>query len=309
MAYILNKFKDFYYESDSYRFFPETYLIPEQMELYKKTHKVVNGIILQKHKERIYICKTNRGSQGTGIKMIFSPKDVLSSKGIQIDEPEKVVQRYVKKPLLIGGLKHDLRLYLLIANVDPLVAFLNEEGLARFCTDEYEEPTQDNKSKSKMVHLTNFSLNKSSPNFVHTDELTEINSGSKQTLSSYWKALEKEGIDVAKVKKDIVRLNQELLKAMKPYLSYFQKCTFPRCEPGKYFHVIGVDIILDSQLRPWILEINASPSLNVDSTIKESKLSAEEKMTMISNNPFKYKLPEHRNKYVVSAVDLHVKTM
>jgi tubulin polyglutamylase TTLL11 len=238
--------------------------------------------------------------------MIFSPKDLMDNKGVTDKEDEKVIQRYIRKPLLINGLKHDLRIYLLIASVEPLVAFINEEGLARFCTQEYEVPTQENKSKGKSVHLTNYSLNKNNPNFVYTNELTEINDGSKQTLSSYWKALEKEGLDVPKIKADITRLNQELLKALKPYLAYFQKCTFPRTEPGKYFHIIGVDIILDSQCNPWILEINASPSMNIDSTIREP-IPVEK--PAVTNNPLKYRSPEGKTRFAISPVDLHVKSM
>ena len=216
------------------------------------------------------------------------------------------MQRYVQKPLLINGLKHDLRIYLLIANVDPLVAFINEEGLARFCTTPYEPPSQDTKNKDKNAHLTNFSINKSSPNFVHTDELTEANDGSKQTLSSYWKTMEKLGHSPETIKEEIIKLNQHLLKALKPFLLYFQKCIFPRSEPGKCFHIIGVDILLDSKCRPWILEINASPSLNIDSTVKEE---VEVNPVVITNNPLKHKLAEPRSKYAVSNVDLHVKSM
>lgn len=222
------------------------------------------------------------------------------------EENEKVMQRYIEKPLLINGLKHDLRLYLLIANVDPLIAFLNEEGLARFCTTPYEAPSHDLKNKDKNAHLTNFSINKTSPNFVHTDELTEENNGSKQTLSSYWKTMEKLGYKPDEIKEEIIKLNQYLLKAMKPFLHYFQKCIFPRSEPGKCFHVIGVDILLDSKCRPWILEINASPSLSIESTIKEE---IETDPMVVTNNPLKHKNNEPKTKYAVSNVDLHVKSM
>lgn len=254
------------------------------------------------------------------MKILFNPKDLADTKTMKNDEEEKVVQRYIRRPLLVHGLKHDLRLYLLIASVDPLVAFLNEEGLARFCTDKYEIPTQQNKSKVSSAHLTNYSLNKNNPNFIHTDELTEVNKGTKQTLSSYWKALEAEGLDVDQIKADIKHLNQELLKALKPYLQYFEKCTFPGMEHGKYFHIIGVDIILDERCRPWVLEINASPSMNIDSTIQEnpsttateSESASNISRTIISNITMKLRkppVPPSKPKFVTSPVDLHVKSM
>ena len=69
------------------------------------------------------------------------------------------------------------------------MAFLNEEGLARFCTMDYEEPHKNNLDKNFM-HLTNFSINRKSEDFVNTEELNEINTGNKRTLSSYWKSVE-----------------------------------------------------------------------------------------------------------------------
>ena len=157
------------------KYFPETFLIPEDYDAYIKTHK--------KHKNRVYISKTNCGSLGTGVKMIFSPKD-FAVKGMNIYEEDKVVQKYLRKPLLINNLKHDLRIYVLIASVDPFIAFINEEGLARFCTEPYEVPSQSNKSKDKHVHLTNYAQNKTNANYKCTNELIEMNDVTKQTLSS-----------------------------------------------------------------------------------------------------------------------------
>ena len=60
-----------------------------------------------------------------------------------------VVQRYISRPLLLNGKKHDLRLYVLIASVEPFIAFVNEEGLARFCVEDYQRPSTNNKNKVK----------------------------------------------------------------------------------------------------------------------------------------------------------------
>ena len=76
-----------------------------------------------------------------------------------------VVQEYIANPLLIDQLKFDLRIYVLVTGCDPLRVFIYEEGLARFATEEYERPSKSN-IKETYMHLTNYSLNKHSENFV-----------------------------------------------------------------------------------------------------------------------------------------------
>ena len=73
-----------------------------------------------------------------------------------------IVQEYIKSPLLVDNKKFDLRIYVLISSCEPYLAYVNEEGLARFCTVDYEPPNQQNLSNYYM-HLTNYSLNKESP--------------------------------------------------------------------------------------------------------------------------------------------------
>jgi hypothetical protein len=43
-------------------------------------------------------------------------------------------QEYVKDPLLIDGLKFDLRVYASLISLDPVKIYVCKEGLARFCT-------------------------------------------------------------------------------------------------------------------------------------------------------------------------------
>lgn len=64
--------------------------------------------------------------------------------------------------------KFDTRIYVVIKGVDPIEAYLCEEGLARFCTQNYRKPDAMN-MRNLFMHLTNFSLNKNSDKFKKPD--------------------------------------------------------------------------------------------------------------------------------------------
>lgn len=74
-----------------------------------------------------------------------------------------VISQYIDNPLLINGLKFDLRLYVLVTNFDPLKIYVYNEGLVRFAS----EPYNIESIKSNVyAHLTNYSINKKSENFI-----------------------------------------------------------------------------------------------------------------------------------------------
>jgi tubulin polyglutamylase TTLL6/13 len=102
---------------------------------------------------------------------------------------------------LIEEMKFDLRVYVLVTSCDPLRVFLYREGLARFATEKYCAPTPANLAHTYM-HLTNYSLNKNSENFV-VDENNDGKRGSKRSISSVMELLEKQGCDVEQIWKEI----------------------------------------------------------------------------------------------------------
>lgn len=93
----------------------------------------------------IYIVKPDAGSMGDGIVLTADP-----CKSSWDASKEKVVQQYIGAPLLLDGLKFDLRLYVLVTSTTPLRAFLFREGLARFAVDSYVAPTKEN---MRNVHM------------------------------------------------------------------------------------------------------------------------------------------------------------
>jgi len=52
----------------------------------------------------------------------------------------------------------------MIRSINPLVVLFYKEGLARFCTVEFEKPTKTN-INDHFMHLTNYAVNKKSVNF------------------------------------------------------------------------------------------------------------------------------------------------
>ena len=64
----------------------------------------------------------------------------------------------------------DFRIYVLVTSCDPTYSvYMYEDGLARLATSKYRKPTDKNIGQV-FCHLTNYSINKSSSNFVKTDD-------------------------------------------------------------------------------------------------------------------------------------------
>jgi hypothetical protein len=83
-------------------------------------------------------------------------------------------------PLLIDGFKFDMRIYVLVTSINPLEAFLYQEGFARLSTEKYSISEDD--MDNKFVHLTNFSIQRE--NLTEDKKLTldEQVGGSKISL-------------------------------------------------------------------------------------------------------------------------------
>ena len=118
---------------------------------------------MEQHPKFTFICKPNSGKGGEGIFLVEKFKDIPRSLWSD-SHSDLLVQRYIKTPVIIDKKKFDLRLYVLIKGVRPMQAYLCDEGLARFCTEDYRQPNPQN-MKNMFMHLTNFSLNKHSENY------------------------------------------------------------------------------------------------------------------------------------------------
>ena len=237
------------YFPEEYNFFPATWMLPTEYSKFKTQCSQSNS--------KGYIVKPEALSRGKGIFLIKSYEELDYC-------AHCIVQEYVKDPYLIDGLKFDLRIYVMVYGCDPLRIFVYKEGLARFATEVYEEPSKSNMN-NKFVHLTNYSINKNNENFVFSNDSENASTGHKRSLSFIWDYIDNHGGDSSILIKEIHQLIVKSICAVQPQLGHPYRTYQPNdIENNMCFEVLGFDILLDSKLKPWLLEVNHSPSFNTD---------------------------------------------
>ncbi|CAD7092455.1 unnamed protein product [Hermetia illucens] len=235
-----------------YNFFPKTWCFPADLG---------DAISYSRqYRNKTFILKPDTGAQGKGIWLTKNLKEIKPNERM-------ICQVYVSKPLLIDGFKFDLRVYTLVTSVNPLRVFVYNEGLARFATSKYKEPSGHNTSNVYM-HLTNYSVNKHSRTFSKDDEL-----GSKRKFSTLNRILMNEGYDVEKLWNSIDEIIVKTLLSAWPVLKHNYHACFPCHDVVQAcFEILGFDILVDSRMKPLLLEVNHSPSFHTDEQIdKEVK--------------------------------------
>lgn len=270
-------------------------MLPEEYKSFKTKME-------KKDRKNFYLAKPSKGKGGDGIFFVKKLSD-LSKEQMRLND--YVAQEYIANPLLIDKKKFDFRLYLMIKGVDTMHGYVAFEGMARFWTEDYTKPkiniqNKNEKNEDKEVdvndqlygHLTNFSLNKKSDKYeTNNDFETNENSGSKRLLSTIFRQLENDGIDVDEIKDDIKDICTKVVLALQPFLvnSFHTDMGVGSEANQNWFHIFGIDILLDENYKSWVMEINCFPSLSYFYEREEiDKETGVEKTTKIVSDLDKY---------------------
>jgi len=214
--------------------------------------------------DQVCIVKPADGTQGAGIFLVRKWQDLESI--LPLMRSGGVIQHYVPNPLLDEfGYKFDLRVYVLVTSVDPLRVFVCREGLARFCTEKYERVIKTGSDLKNMLgHLTNYSLNKKSDKFEMAESPYNGDHGTKRTISAYFGKLSRSGVDVDALWESMDKVILKTMFAMQPLLADAYRDNFgPNNRGRNCFQVLGFDFLLDTDLQPWLLEINNNPDWSI----------------------------------------------
>ena len=232
-------------EAKSYDFFPVTFVLPADYGLFVEEFKQQSGAT--------WIMKPAGKAQGRGI-FLFNKlsqiNDWKKDHKWKSDEPQAeiyVVQRYIENPLLVGGKKFDMRIYVLVTAYSPLTVYLYRSGFARFSLYRFET-TAKNLSDT-YVHLTNAAIQKTGPAY-------DKQAGCKWSLRHLKLYLMgKYGMETTdRLFGEIQDICINSLLAVQKVMINDKHC----------FEMYGYDIMIDDTLKPWLIEVNASPSLTAD---------------------------------------------
>ena len=178
---------------------------------------------------------------GTGITLII---ESLREELLKIRTTPTIVSRYISNPLLINDHKVDVRFYCLLTSVAPDCNFdlwSHEEALVRHAVNKY-----DSRSTNPSSYLT----------FI--GGVSETDHRYARRNNSSWKDL----LDT--IPSESARNLSSNINKLFNYLFESGYCDVVRSlslQTDRQFELFGVDVLIDDNLRPWILEVNSNPDL------------------------------------------------
>lgn len=226
---------------------PKTFILPRDAKLLKDKMMCDAQLVP-------VILKPPASARGTGIRVVHRWSNVPRKTPL-------IVQTYIENPFLIKGSKFDLRLYVYVTSFDPLIVYYYEDGLVRFASVKYSKNLSS--FNNRLMHLTNYTLNKMAEHDENLPNKSET--GVKWSLKKFWSYMTDLDVDVEKLRTRIIDLIiKTFISCSEPVNQYVeQNLSFPTVCHELY----GLDVVLDENLKPWLLEVNISPSLQTSSEI------------------------------------------
>jgi hypothetical protein len=218
---------------------PETYLTanPNDMALFKLSHA--------SDPESIYILKKNIQDK-KGLLILTDMQDILET---AYRQDYKIIQHYLKNPLLINNHKVNLRVYVL-AKCDPKEGkhiYLYTNGKCLYTNSEYNHTISHETILNDTNHLE--------ANITSVNLDPQIYENLPELMIPDLRVF----LTVAKYDVIWLRIVEKMKMVSKALIG--ELCMNESTMGYNNFQLFGADVIIDEQLDPFILEFNKGPSM------------------------------------------------
>ena len=168
-----------------------------------------------------------------------------------------IVQQYITRPLLYNGRKFDLRTYMMITcHNSKTKAYWYQDGYVRTSSAFFSLDDID-----PYIHLTNDAVQK------HADSYSCFEEGNKLSYSELQRYL-----DSLPSNGRTMDLYNVLIPKMKEIAAMAVKSTWlalNKDNKDRNFELFGLDFMVDEDFKPWLIEINTNPCLEISSPVLE----------------------------------------
>ena len=196
-----------------------------------------------------WILKSVNMSRGRGIYIEADLATILAR--FQEKEHKLIAQRYIERPLLIRKRKFDIRQWVLVSSVNPLVVWRYSNYYLRFSSMEYSGDIGSG-ADYRFAHLTNQSIQKKCDEYGGA---IEANMWSRAQFHSHLidELGSEEGAATAAAVEE--RINSVCAQTLRSVSDVIE----PRAGS---FELYGIDLMVDRDYGVWLLEANSSPDMS-----------------------------------------------
>lgn len=240
---------------------------PETYRLYVHAERKAFLSVIDNEPDSLWIIKPVNLSRGIGVKVVHDLTELrakLTAPGANgkfdvegSGEKQYIVQRYLKDVLLLDDRKSEMRIYWMVASVEPLQVLMFNEGTVRLATKPFQLGDYDN----PLVHVINVYQQKNHPDYDPDRVL-------KWSFAELQDDLLRRGMI-----EDTTWIEQQLLPELHRCLTTVARATVEALRQGAdrshHFALFGADFIMDKNLKPWLTEVQKGPGLSFSDPIKK----------------------------------------
>ena len=224
-----------------YNYMLETYSFPnEKKEIVEKFSKYS----LKKDND-VWMVKPKMGSLGLEISILTNFSEIKLNNFL--------ITKYLHNPHLIRGYKYDLRFHGLVSTIKPLKLYLYNEGLVRLASEKYNFSASA--PNNRYSFLTNLFINKKNKEkFIYPKSIENIEDSNLWNLNTFQKYCARNNISYEKLYSEVGDIFVKMMITVREKI--IENIEKTKLQYSNFYHLIGFDIILDENLKPYLLETN-----------------------------------------------------
>ena len=200
-----------------------------------------------------------------------------------------ILQKYLEQPLLYQERKFDIRIWIMLIAGQENFVYIFKQGHLKATSAKF-----DINSSSHFIHLTNYSVQK------HNADFSKLEIGNEISYEEFQNELDKNNS------------GKNFFKDIYPKIVYIirlavgaGKFNINHLNRTNCFEIFGCDFILDQKYKPYLLEINLNPGLEISSPLI-SKLvprMVDDALKLTIDSKFYRNKEETSSKYHVDGYD------